>query len=356
MRAVASAALVIGILIAMLRSGPSAVGSQKNDSGRHILEQLATGRQRAYEGRLMVVTFGVGGPDLTEVRVARRADGTVLVGGARWWPDEGGGEKRPIGEGGRGALLGLAGGLRARFPADRLTRKYTVEVAGHRRLKSGPTTVLVIRERGASTPRERLYVNRSAGVVVRRETYDRHGWPLRLVAFTALDLAPANVPRVGEGWVTEDLPSASTPVSEQSIRVLEEVGWTVPRRLGNGFELLGAALLGDPDGSSLRLLFSDGLYSLSLYEQDGRLDRDALEGGTATPATLGEVTVYRWADTHPPAYVWTDGDRTFTAVSDAPRDMLAGALAGLPHDPPTGLLLRLRRGLTRVVSWLWPLG
>lgn len=331
----------------------SFVGTARaDDRARELLERAFAGSDRPFEGRLIIVTLEPDGPAISEMQIARTADGTLLRGGSRAWMLGHLDNETLFGDPTTGRLLRLAGGRTSAQSADLIEAKYDLGVERSTSGPAGSATAVVVREQGQV--RERFVIDDEAGIVVRRETYDREGRPVRLAAFTALELGPVELPTLGAGWVQTEVSPTKTPVTFRGTAILNEVGWTVPGELPGGFRRLDVAALADGDGSALRLLYSDGLYSLSVYEQPGRLDAEALLAKGAERTHLGPHPVYRWSGSEPAPYVWTGDGYTFTAMSDAPPDVLAEALAGLPHDGRDGILSRLRRGLARMLDWLTP--
>lgn len=316
---------------------------------------IEASRGSAYEGRLVIVAFDEHGPTVTEVDVVQGPDGAMRVGRAEAWMvgrdrDDAFFFRREAGH-----LLRFGNVERIGFDRGELTRKYDVRRTGVEVLPSGPATVLAVRERGGVHDRERLFVDDATGIVVRRETFAADGAPRRVVAFTELRVAEpgtaglAVAPTPGLAAVDG---GAGQSVSDEGLRILGEVGWAAPAELPAGFRLRRGYALPQPAASSLHLVYSDGLYTLSIYQQVGLLDTDAVAGARSHVADGRHV--WRWPGSEPERLVWSDGGRTYTAVSDAPVDALLPALAGLPGEPPPALDQRLGRGLHRVVNWLWP--
>jgi sigma-E factor negative regulatory protein RseB len=104
--------------------------------------------------------------------------------------------------------------------------------------------------------------------------------------------------------------------------------------------------------AGVHLSYSDGLSTVSVFAQPGRLDPPRTAG--LEPATLGGWPV--WARSGlPDQVVWSAAGTVYTVVSDAPAGTLEDVVAALPHEPdPAPLLLRLERGASRVISWLDP--
>ena len=313
----------------------------------HAIEASGTS---TYQGRLLVAAHDVHGPTLTEIDIAQEAGGGMRVGRAEAWM---------VGHGERegfyfrreaGNLLRFGNLERIRFDLRELTRKYQVRRAGLRELRTGPAVALGIRERGADHDRERLFVDVGTGLVVRRETFAADGTARRVVAFTELEVAvPAFEPPAG---LEHRDRGAERVLSEEGLAILGAIGWAVPHDLPGGFRLRRGAALPESSGSSLHLVYSDGLYTLSVYEQFGRLDMDAVDGATRHDGM--DRPIYRWPGAEPERVVWPAGELTFTAVSDAPTEVVLAAVAGLPGERSPTFGRRLVRGAQRVGGWLWP--
>lgn len=326
--------------------------ARADDAAHELLERAFAGTDRPFKGRLVVVTLAPDGPTINEMEVARTADGTLLRSGPRAWMLGHLDGETVFGDPATGRLLRLAGGRTAVHSPALMDAKYEVAMERSTMGPAGAATVVVVREGGVL--RERFVIDDEAAIVVRRETFDIGGKPVRLAAFTSLDLGPVELPTVSTSWARNEVTPAKAAVSVRGTSILSEVGWTVPAELAGGFRRVDVAALAEGDGSALRLLYSDGLYTLSIYEQVGRLDAAALMEQGAERMRLGSRHVYRWAGSEPAPYVWTGDGYTFTAISDAPPDLLATALASLPHDGGDGILVRLRRGVARLFDWLTP--
>lgn len=355
------AASPVGRLAVLVVTGlvvlAGAQSASADQSWRDVLERaIREGEQRPFEGRLVVVSFDPG-PAIGEVTVAQDQQGTVMTSRSAAWLL---GQLRGrtfFGDEDSGMLLRLGSADRAGFSLDRLDDNYELRIVDPTTTAVAEATVIEVTPTGRDLVRERLYVDPDSGLIVRRETFARDGRPVRLVAFTHLDLTPRDLPDdVGTDRTWRELDASKTEMSRQGLDILREVGWIAPERLPGAFRIADAAALGEGDASSLHLLYTDGLYAISVYEQHGRLDGAAVRAEGARPDTLGDMHVYRWPGAEPATVAWTGDGRTFTAISDAPPDVLSSALSGLPHDPPHSLTTRLGRGLARVADWLWPFG
>lgn len=363
---VASALALASLLLLFPAAGATARAAERTEAtdqsgaeetapppgaGWRVVMQRAIDASRgsAYQGRLLIAAFDEHGPTLAEVDIAQGTGGGLRVGRAEAWM-----LGRESGEAffrrEAGNLLRFGNVERVVFDLDELTRNYDVRRDGERSLRLGPAVVLAIRERGGGHDRERLFVDEATGLVVRRESFAADGTPVRVVAYTDLEVADLSLdPPAG---TAHEQRGAGHAVSEAGLGILATVGWAVPADLPGGFQLRNGYALPEPEGSSLHLVYSDGLYTLSVYEQFGRLDRDALDG--AGRYEVGGRTIWRWPGSEPERVVWSSDELTFTVVSDAPMDVVVNAVGGLPGEERASFGRRLVRGLRRVGGWLWP--
>lgn len=66
------------------------------------------------------------------------------------------------------------------------------------------------------------------------------------------------------------------------------------------------------------------------------------------------MVIHRWPGAEPERMVWSGAGHTFTAVSDAPSDVVLHAVSALPHESPPSIGQRLMRGFGRIGDTLWP--
>jgi hypothetical protein len=358
--AVRSALVIVALLL--VTQAPAAADADTDDEERWerlIQRAIDAAEEHPYAGRLVVVSFEEGGPSLGEIAVARTEDGTVMSNPTRSWMVGMRAHETVLADVEAGRLFRLGTAQRGTFSVAQIRRNYEVEVEDRDGTILGIGAVVVaLTARGSRTLRERLHIDPGTGLVLRRETFDGEEEPFRLVAYTALDLGADEVPEVGSGWIEQEVERVRTDVSARGIEVFRGMGWVVPRELEGGFRLTDVGAVGHSEGeeSSLHLLYSDGLYALSVYEQQGRLDDDAVREAGARRIDLGGIQVHRWPGSEPAVMTWTAEDMTFTVVSDAPPDVLAAALAVFPHESPARFTDRVRRGVSRTLDVLWPFG
>ncbi len=234
----------------------------------------------------------------------------------------------------------------------RLTEKYTVELAGRERLLNRPTTLLELRLRGTGDLRERLWVDDRTGLLLRRETL-AGGEVLRMALYTSLDLgdeepAPSSAP----------LPLVALQRGVQRVEArgrdaLRSAGWVVPERLPGSYHAEGTYAVSGAEGQPLQLVFTDGLYTVSIFQQRGRLDEASLpEGGQRVDSGAGAV--WSWPGAVPSRTVWEADGTTFALVGDAPPGELEAIAAALPAPAGPGVGERVRTGLSRLWAWVTP--
>ena len=359
---VAARSAVVALLGAVLVLVPDALpaSTQEPDGDwRELLERaVSAARETPFQGRLVVVAFDTGGPFLAEVTVVQDGHGVMQRDPAEDWVLGHTGEGTFYGEADSGTLLRLGEAERGGFSIDRLTAKYEVVVAATEPGLLGPTAVCELRERASGVVREVLHIDEGSGLVVRRETFDRDGDPVRLTAFTALEVDDVILPTVDEGWRQVHEPSDRL-MSSDGVGLLRDLGaWRIPEELPLGYELVAVYALDEgasTKATTLHLVYSDGLYTLSLFEQKGLLDPTAVAASGGVRARLGSMDVHRWPGTEPATIGWSGDGLTFTVVSTAPGDELAAALDDLPRSASRSSVgHRLRRGLARIVDGAWP--
>ena len=232
---------------------------------------------------------------------------------------------------------------------DRLAARY--ELRGWKSQSSlGRTAYLVEAVEPTATPAEgsldgvaaRWWLDARTGLLLAQETYDGRG---NLVVSSRLtDLR--------FGTVTDQSSLVASPAARTTATLtlsragqLRRDGWVCAERLA-GLSLLRLRTDQTDDPTLVHLVYSDGLTTLSVVEQRGRL------AGAPTGSTRNE-TLGAWVTAGMPSTAtWTSGDVVLTAVTDGSRETLAAAVAALPHDArqqPT-TMERVRAGWSRILG------
>jgi negative regulator of sigma E activity len=237
-----------------------------------------------------------------------------------------------------------------------LTAKYHLAVEPGPDVAARPTDMLAVHLVGASRPRERLYVDRQSGLLLRRELLDAHGDPYRSVAFTS----------ISSGGSIEVAAATGTPRATRSQEPAParhlKAPYKLKSRIGTGYRRVGAYKA----SGVVQQFFSDGLHGLSVFEQRGHLKSAetrephqpppmgtdlAGETGNGRRVEIAGRTMRAYSASVGEAVVWESGGVVYTAVTDAPWSDLADAVRDLPHADPPGRLRRVAQAVVSLFRW-----
>lgn len=232
---------------------------------------------------------------------------------------------------------------------DVLAASYDLVVTAPGRCTGRDAHVVEARRTGG-TVAGRFWLDRDSGLLLRREVFDEGGQRLRSSAFLDLSLTGPT----GTAGDPGAAGTASTATGTAAVPGLRARGWTVPESLPAGFRLLDASeATRSGDAQVLHLAYTDGLSTLALFAQQGRLGTSPPTGFAA--ARVGGRPV--WVrDDGPGRVVWSGGGRVWTLVSDAAPPAVTSAVEALPRDPAPsdGVGARLARGMHRLAGMLDP--
>ena len=194
-----------------------------------------------------------------------------------------------------------------------------------------PTRVVEVHHRGRLL--ERMYLDTQTELLLQRDQFDETGAVVRTLAFQSLTVDPSAPPPAEPGKPANHAPQVVAPN-----RVASHA--TAPPVLTEGYERMGIY----KDRGVLHVLYSDGVYDLSLFQQQGRLRRSDLPD-SGQRVTVGGATGWRYPWPGGQLVVWSAGGRVFTAVSDAPAEQVLAAVNSLPRVPSRelSLLAKIRR-------------
>jgi hypothetical protein len=147
------------------------------------------------------------------------------------------------------------------------------------------------------------------------------------------------------------VPSEGTTAPRTAVDRLR-APYRAPVHLDEDWDLVEAFRRAD----GLQLLYRRGLYSLSVFEREGALDRDALpddgkwvdDGGEAAWQLVSE-------DGTPTVVVLDRSDLTLTMVGDAPAEDVLRAARSFPDARGLPMVTRLRRACADALRALSPL-
>ena len=212
------------------------------------------------------------------------------------------------------------------------------------------THVVEARRPADGSTAARMELDAATGLVLRREVYDRAGRLARATAFVHVDLRPRRVLPVRQGALIQ--PPPSRVLDDDEVVRLREAGWRIPATLPHDLELYAVRSRTEGGERVLHLSYTDGLSTLSLFVQRGRLEASVMKSWT--PVKVGKAKAYA-GGTLPQRMTWSGDGRVYTIVSDTTRDTVRAAMRRFPHaEESPGLLKRIGRGFARVGSWLNP--
>ncbi len=194
------------------------------------------------------------------------------------------------------------------------TAKYDISDRPGAPVAGLPTTVYDIRRDGRLS--ERLHLHSDTSLLLSREQFDDGGEVVRFVGFEALKLEPS-------------APVVTPAPTDRRRHVPRAVSVADGSNLAEGFQRLGVYRR----SGVIQALYSDGLYDLSVFQQQGRLRRGDLPARGAE-VDVGGSTGWRYAWPGGNLVVWQAGDSVLTTVSDAPLDQVLAAARSVPRPAP----------------------
>ena len=323
--------------------------AESDPAALQLLRKAAgAGDATAYAGVQYLSSWGADGGSTSVVVEIRHVPGEGSTVQVRATPGTGG---IRVYEGDRSEASHALGGQALAL----LERKYDVGLAAPDSVAGRPADVVEVHRPDGSLA-ARLWLDAGTGLLLRREVIDRRGRMTGASAFVELQVGRGLAPTTGDevrGEVSEPAPRPwDRRLQAADLARLRDRGWAVPDKLPGGLELYDARSR-DSDGEQVvHLSFSDGLSTVSLFEQKGRLDTRQLSSWRRQK--IGGARVYL-RDTVPQRMVWSSRGKVYTVLADAPEETVRSAISRLPHSAPaTGLLHRMGRGLFRVGSWFNP--
>ena len=214
---------------------------------------------------------------------------------------------------------------------------YDVRVSGSDRVAGYPTQVVEVLKGG--TVRERLDLETTTKLLLRRRQYDTHGTLERAFTFDQVQIGDPSM-------TTPTTPPAPKHDGAQSL-ALKDVPSSerAPNQLAAGYHRLGAYR----QGGAVQLLYGDGLYDLSLFEQQGRLDTSDLPGQVRS-VRFSERRGWEFSWPGGEGVVWTAGRTVYTLVGDVPPDELLAVASSVPVHRSTSVGHRLRQACRGLVE------
>jgi hypothetical protein len=312
-------------LVAVVRAS----AAPRDDSGATSLIEAARSAVTSYAFTGVVTVEWLAGGTVHRQRVPVRDEGGVLVlGSSQRVMDTGSESLVHEAEGWLGSSADEAPDAAPR-PADH----YELSVS------RGTTTVVTAVSRADRAVQERLYFDDATGLLLRREELDGTRTE-RAVGFVEISDPTA------KGAPTNAPPRDARTATRVSTKKIAR-GWDVPRALRDGFELVDVYRR---PGGGLQLYYSDGLVGMSVFEEKGSLETDALpRGGYTTKVGGRETRVYETAGGR--TVVWGADDIVYACVTDAPARTLDALASTLPSHRGNGIVARVTHFVLGPFSW-----
>lgn len=200
-------------------------------------------------------------------------------------------------------------------------------------------------DRGQHRVRERLYFDESTGLLLRRELLDRRGDIVRAVGFVSI----GETPGAFFGVVPADAPRTPARAAARQPQSIESVSSPLraPGTAGDGFRLTGRYR--DAAGT-VQLFYSDGLFGVSVFEQQGELEWSGLPAGGEARTVAGHDG-RRYRTPAGAVTIWESDEVVYTAVADAPDDQVDALLADLAPAGAPSTLERVTSFVLGPFSW-----
>jgi negative regulator of sigma E activity len=214
---------------------------------------------------------------------------------------------------------------------------YDVRSAGSEQVAGYATDVVEVLKDGRV--RERLDLEANTKLLLRRRQYDSRGTLERAFTFDTIkigdqSMTPPTTPPAPKQAVPHALSLSNVPASERE-----------PNQLAAGYRRLGAYT----QDNVVQLVYSDGLYDLSLFQEEGGLDASDLPAQRRTVRLSGHRA---WAFSWPggEGVVWTAGRTVYTLMGDVPTDELTTVAASVSVHRSTSVAHRLRQACRELVE------
>jgi negative regulator of sigma E activity len=227
---------------------------------------------------------------------------------------------------------------------DLLARNYRLSGTHGASVAGRSSTVVMATRDGSNFVAARWWIDDTTGIVLWQETYDKSGSVDLSFGFTSVSVSRGDSilehlpPRLA-------VPRTSTSLTLSSATELNASGWSCIRHLA-GLSLVRIRSDRAEDPDTVQLIYSDGLTTVSVFEQRGLLTV-VPEGSYWDPALKAHVR--RGASG---VATWQSGERVFTVVTDGSASLLTEAVESLPHGGATTqtTLDRIKAGWARILA------
>lgn len=324
------------------------------DAARLLRNADKAARATAYQGTEFMTSWQQGGAATATAGVTHSpGDGTIMTsGGAKGGPDSVSFESDSALDRDQAGAGGLSAGM-----IDLLMANYSVIRAADGQACGRPATVIEAR-RSDGTVAGRFWIDRDTGVLLHRDLLDGQGRTVISTGFRDFTVS-TTAPSTGGTRNNADrtvprLLGANVSLWARGSGVPTVGGWRAPRSLPEHLSLFQSRRTADASQPGIvHLAYSDGLSTVSIFIQRGRLDQSRMSGWRRVFVHGRPVyerdAQQKWA-------VWDAGGQVYTVLADSPQSTANAVVAALPHGAmdDSGFWGRLRRGGDRIASWLNP--
>lgn len=215
----------------------------------------------------------------------------------------------------------------------------------------GRTAAIVTVYRVDGSLAARFWLDEQTGLPLRRQLFDTSDRLVGEESFLTVRFGPqsgqsaaalASARQAESAWVTSTSPASV-------LTALSGKGLQLPKVLPGGLPLYAAAWRGTGASEVIDLEYSDGLYVVSLFLQQGTL---AAKMPGWKEVSLSGRQVYVDGQ----SVAWASSGVVYTLIADTPPQTVTQALTVLPQANAPGFLARFGRGLDRLAHLVNPFG
>lgn len=236
-------------------------------------------------------------------------------------------------------------------PLALLEAHYRLSILGADEVMGRPA-VVVAATASDGTVAAKFWVDDASSLVVRRDTFDSAQNAYTRVCYQSLSVnAPAPAMDAKELWTLQPAGTQQTPER------LRARGWWAQTTLPGGLTLYDSREVGAGPTAVAHLSYSDGLSTVSVFEQRGRLASGAVPAGWSR-VTMPKGRQVIQATGEPLRVTWQAHDLVVALVADVPPSAATPLVEALPYGAAPaqhGMVVgRVRRGLHRISTMLTP--
>jgi sigma-E factor negative regulatory protein RseB len=244
-------------------------------------------------------------------------------------------------------------------PLALLKQHYQLSIVGNE-LMLGRTATVIEAATPAGRVAAKFWVDQDSSLLVRRDAFDAQGNAYSRVEYTSLVVNSAD-PALQTVTTTALQPQGIEQDADR-LDQLRARGWWAQPQLPGSLTLYDAREVAGASGTVLHLSYSDGISTVSVFEQRGRLAGGAggqLPSGWRSLSMPDGRRVVQ-AGGVPVRAAWQAHDLVLAVIADVPPGSATAVIEALPYGAApathTTVLGRLGRGLGRIGSMLNPFG